>query len=266
MAVSFLAAAVPRRVERSAEVATFRRNASPSAISCIFRIRERWHTPVVGFFPTEPGGTRFALSNADGMTTMSRRKLTLVCGGIVWVLVVAFGLTALWSYSLAAGEPGHPPRDWPATALIKRLPNRPTVVIAVHPRCPCSRATIGELSTLMARADGRISAFVLFAKPAEMSDDWVKGDLWTKAVAIPGVTVLQDDGGLESTRFGALTSGQTLLYDASGRLRFSGGITKARGHHGDNDGLAAVTALATGASAGRAESPVFGCALFGHPA
>jgi hypothetical protein len=197
---------------------------------------------------------------------MSRRKLTLVCGGIVWMLTVALGLTALWRYSLVAGEAGQPPRSWPRTARITRLPQRPTVVIAVHPQCPCSRATIAELSTLMARAEGRVSAFVLFARPAEMSGDWVRGDLWEKAVAIPGVTVLQDDEGVESKRFGALTSGHTLLYDASGRLRFSGGITKARGHHGDNDGLAAVTALATGAPTDRAESPVFGCALFGHPA
>ena len=39
-------------------------------------------------------------------------------------------------------------------------------------------------------------------------------------------------------RFGAETSGQTLLYDRDGRLLFSGGTTGSRGHDGDNAGFA----------------------------
>ena len=52
--------------------------------------------------------------------------------------------------------------------------------------------------------------------------------------------MLRDDDGAEARRFGAETSGQTLLYDARGALAFSGGITGARGHAGDNAGRASL--------------------------
>ena len=55
--------------------------------------------------------------------------------------------------------------------------------------------------------------------------------------------MLRDDDGAEARRFGAETSGQTLLYDEHGALLFSGGITGARGHAGDNAGRASLVAL-----------------------
>ncbi len=45
---------------------------------------------------------------------------------------------------------------------------------------------------------------------------------------------------------GSSTSGQVLLYDPSGRLAFSGGITAARGHVGDNAGSDAIVGLVMG--------------------
>ncbi len=55
--------------------------------------------------------------------------------------------------------------------------------------------------------------------------------------------MLRDDDGAEAKRFGAETSGQTLLYDERGTLAFSGGITGSRGHAGDNAGRASLLAL-----------------------
>jgi hypothetical protein len=88
------------------------------------------------------------------------------------------------------------------------------------------------------------------------------------------VTVVRDDSGREAGRFGAATLGQTLLYDADGSLLFSGGITAARGHAGDNAGRselvsllnrglsAPVVTMNRGQSA-RDATHVFGCPLFG---
>jgi hypothetical protein len=45
----------------------------------------------------------------------------------------------------------------------------------------------------------------------------------------PAQRARADAEGVEMHRFGALTSGQTLVYDAAGRLLFSGGITASRG-------------------------------------
>jgi hypothetical protein len=133
----------------------------------------------------------------------------------------------------------------------------------VHPQCPCSRATIGELADLMAKSEGRISAYVLFVRPPGFADSWVHTDLWESARQIPGVNVISDNG-REAHRFGAATSGQTLVFDRRGQLRFSGGITLARGHWGDNAGVNAVVALlGTPSRSGTDRAAVYGCPLFG---
>jgi hypothetical protein len=132
----------------------------------------------------------------------------------------------------------------------------------MHPHCPCSRASIGELALLMAHCQGRVDAQVLFLQPAEMSSDWVLTDLWREAARIPGVTVSRDEAGREARLFGAETSGDTALYDGQGRLMFHGGITIARGHSGDNPGRDALEALLLGTPTQQTNTPVFGCSLF----
>jgi hypothetical protein len=114
----------------------------------------------------------------------------------------------------------------------------------------------------MAHSQGRLTAYVLFLKPTDFSEDWEKTDLWRSAASIPGVTAMIDDQGAEANRFHAATSGQTLLYDAAGSLLFSGGITGSRGHSGDNAGQAAIVSLVNSGAAARTETSVFGCPLF----
>ncbi len=79
---------------------------------------------------------------------------------------------------------------------------------------------------------------------------------------VQGLTVCYDDGASLSRRFGVLTSGHVLVYDQSGRLRYSGGITPARGHRGENFGRNAVLAALGGERAECPGVPPFGCPLF----
>jgi hypothetical protein len=118
-----------------------------------------------------------------------------------------------------------------------------------------------ELSVLMTCCQGRLGATILFVKPDGFEEEWEQADLWHEASRIPGVAVVSDAGGVEAARFGAATSGQTLLYDSKGGLLFSGGITSARAHEGDNDGLSAIQSLVVSAGADRSSTPVFGCPL-----
>src|SRR5262249_49195821 len=158
-----------------------------------------------------------------------------------------------------------PPTRWPAGSHIQPATDRPTLVMLAHPRCPCTRASLGELALLMTRCQGLVQASVNFYKPAGEPDAWAQTDLWQSAAAIPGVSVRPDDDGREARCFHSSTSGQVLLYDAAGRLLFSGGITGARGHAGANAGRDALVALLTGGAAERAPHSVFGCALFAAP-
>jgi hypothetical protein len=193
---------------------------------------------------------------------LTKARLLLLAGCALWVSLTAAGMGFLWDYENTPGSAAHAPARWPADSRLQRPDGRPTLVLLAHPHCPCTRASIGELSRLMAQAPGLVTARVLFVKPQGFSDEWEQTDLWASAAAIPGVSVVRDDEGVEARRFSAATSGQVMLYDGGGRLLFSGGITSARGHAGDNAGREAIVSLLTTDEAERRETPVFGCPLF----
>lgn len=188
----------------------------------------------------------------------------------VWALLVtawigssATGLWVLWAWDNKPGEIAQAHAQWPSGSVLGRDRGRPTLVMLVHPQCTCSRASLAELAELLARARPRPRTFVLFIKPAGFADGWEQTDLWQTASRLPGVTVIRDDEGREAARFGAATSGQTFLYDARGALLFSGGITAARAHAGDNAGRQSVVTLLNGTAAPAApRTNVFGCPLF----
>lgn len=189
-------------------------------------------------------------------------RLILFATGALWLSLIGTGMWFLVNYEGNPGVAATAPTRWPADSGIRRAADRPTLVMLAHPHCPCTRASIGELSRLMTQAKGRVTAHVLFVKPAGFSEGWEQTDLLTSAAAIPGVFVVRDDEGVEASRFRAATSGQTMLYDAGGMLLFNGGMTSARGHAGDNAGRAAIVSLLSTGEAQQKETPVYGCPLF----
>ena len=193
--------------------------------------------------------------------------------GVLWLATVLVGMGMLWAYAQKPGSAAHAPTTWPAETRIPRG-GRPVLVMLVHPHCPCTRASMAELARLMARLEHRVDAWVLFLKPKGTAAGWEKTDLRTRAAEIPGVHVLDDEDGREAALFGASTSGQALLYDVTGRLRFVGGITIARGHEGDSLGQALIAAAVAdphpapdpSAPAQVGSTAVYGCALADPPA
>ena len=199
---------------------------------------------------------------AQSLPRRRRFRLLMLAFALLLVLAIGVGLSILYSYENTPGIAAQPPQQWPAESRIQPSRDGATLVMLVHPHCPCTRATLGELALLMAHTRGHLTAYVLFLKPKGFSEDWEKTDLWQSATSIPGVNAVMDDDGAEARLFHAATSGQTILYDADGRLLFSGGITASRGHSGDNAGRSAIVSLVNAGSAERAETFVFGCPLF----
>lgn len=182
--------------------------------------------------------------------------------GAFWLAAVFGGLCVLWTYENGPGVAANAHEQWPADTSLKLAADRPTLVFLAHPQCVCTRASMGELAEALARAGTKPRTYVVFLKPSSFSDGWEKTGLWEAAEALPDTTVLRDDDGREAIRFGAATSGQTMLYDATGKLLFSGGITGARGHAGDNEGRSAVVSLLDQLETHHRTTNVFGCSLF----
>jgi hypothetical protein len=190
----------------------------------------------------------------------TKRILATLLFAITWIASVAFGIRVLFQYENTPGSVGEPPQEWPGVQ-IERATDRPTLVMLAHPRCPCTVASVGELAQTMARLQGKVAAYVLFVKPKEAGRDWEDTNLRRSAEAIPGVKVLFDPDGVEAGRFGAETSGHTLLFGVDGHLLFSGGLTASRGHAGDNAGESALLALLSNQTPARTRTLVFGCSL-----
>ncbi|HEY8993477.1 MAG TPA: hypothetical protein VIM71_02230 [Lacunisphaera sp.] len=191
----------------------------------------------------------------------SFKKFLLTVGIGLWLAGAAWGMKWMADYSLTPGAAGAPVRDWP-------LPDRPliagrfTVVVALHPECPCSRATLVELDSILLQAGDALGALLIFIDPSP-EEPAKNSALYRQASALPRTRLMCDASGAELKRFSFRTSGETRLYGPDGRLVFRGGITGSRGHVGDNPGQAALlAALRSGAGEGPPVAmPVFGCAL-----
>lgn len=198
------------------------------------------------------------------MSAVGDRTRTLGVIVALWLGAVASGFRALWVYSgtpgvaVAATSPA-----WPVTSRLRRIAGRPAVVLFLHPRCPCSRATINELARILTQV-GRHppTAHVVLVKPDAAPAGWEATDLRDRALEVVGSDAVScDEGGVEVGLFGATTSGSVLVYDAAGALVFRGGITAARGHEGESAGGRRVLAALRTGTPDRGESEVFGCRL-----
>ncbi len=179
----------------------------------------------------------------------------------VWVLTILAGVCALTAYQQAPGQSGTPDNRWPTEMRFSLDSAKPTLVMFVHPRCPCTRASLNELAVLTAQCNGRLSVYVLFVRPKNVSSDWIETDLKKQAERIPGIIVKEDIDGHCARRLSIHTSGETVVYDENEQLRFCGGITSSRGHQGDNVGRQSIESLVLTGSSSQSTAPVFGCPL-----
>ncbi len=208
--------------------------------------------------------TRLHSSTSAPEAHNQARSKVLIALLVVWLLALLVGCLLLIDYDTRPGALGPTPEAWPSATGLVRSTAQPTLVMFIHPRCPCSRASVAELARLMEQRTSPVDVRVLFVQPRATPEDWSRTALWRAAEQIPGVRVAVDHGGEESHVFGAATSGQALLYDAAGQLVFRGGITAGRGHFGANPASEKLLAQINAASPTSGASPVhpvFGCSL-----
>jgi len=190
----------------------------------------------------------------------------------VWAVAITAGMVMLTRYTQGSGRIAAPPSA--AEAGIAVAPEGYTLVMAVHPKCPCTDASLYELERLMTAARGRLSCVFVVMTPPGNPGSWLEeaeAEILTRglagaadggpAIADPVIAdpVIADPGGVLAGRLGSLTSGSVVLYDPAGAPLFWGGITPGRGHAGDNIGSDAVRAILAGRPPRHATGPVYGC-------
>lgn len=193
---------------------------------------------------------------------MTKRSWILWGLTVLWLTGAVGGLWVVWAYENRAGIAASAPEQWPTQTRLTRSAFGPTLILLAHPRCACTQASLAELAEALARTRTLPKTYVVFLKPEGVAEGWEHTDLWQRASALPHATLVRDDDGIEARRFGALTSGQTLLYDARGKLTFSGGITGSRGHQGENAGRVELIEALNGTDVRSPGTSVFGCPLF----
>ncbi len=185
--------------------------------------------------------------------TTSLRLGPMVLG---WCVLVLLAFVALAFYSQASGEVAPPPRLENATGKSWRL------VMAIHPKCPCTRASLSELDRLLTKCPTPPYCEVLIYRPTEETDAWADTLNVQQVKRLPVVYTV-DLAGEKASKMGIHTSGGVVLYSPQGEPRFYGGITPSRNHVGDNAGLMAIRTLLRGEDPGIETSPVYGCPIRG---
>jgi hypothetical protein len=198
-----------------------------------------------------------AQSSIPGGRPRARRAI-LLAGVAAWVVATTAAFGWIWSYEFTPGKSHAAPASVTATS------GRHELLLFLHPKCPCTSATLAELARLTSVVGDRVNARVFFALPDGAEPDWLHTRLYETASAIPNVTVSRDPGGKLASRYGAATSGHAVLYAPDGRLAFRGGITASRGHEGDSAGASAILELIHARVPLTRSTPVFGCALVRH--
>lgn len=187
-----------------------------------------------------------------------------------WAVLLAAAMGAMHAYMATPGMAIVAPVKWPANAAIPLQPGVYSLVLFVHPHCPCTDSTITNLSSILTghgNEPAPVNVTVTVSGPAAM--DGCPKDLERRLRAIDGVTIRLDADGTLARAFGALTSGHIVLSDDQGQIQFTGGITPGRGHSGPCESLSRLAQVLarTPSAANQAThatplTPVYGCPIF----
>ncbi len=186
---------------------------------------------------------------------------------VVWLTAVAAGFWGIARFDFFVNEPSSHGvvEQWPADSAVVQSKDRPTLLLFLHPKCPCSQASVNELERLFASLEDTENLvpdlIVVATVPPNADSTWSDTDTVARVRQIENAQVFVDRGGREAARFGAVTSGHVMLFDTFGKRQYTGGITWARGQVGANVGRDMLTEVLR-EDVGQLDAiPSFGCRL-----
>lgn len=177
----------------------------------------------------------------------------------LWAMALLAGFVTLNAYASTPGEITAPPHA--AHTGLPLSPDGYTLVMAYHPMCSCSNASVYELERLKAQAREDLRCVFLIYTPGDGDRAWFEKAQGVLSAKFPDARLIADPLGERAADLGARTSGSVVLYSPAGDAKFWGGITPSRGHAGDSVGADSVRAIVRGRPAIRRSTRVFGCPL-----
>ena len=184
----------------------------------------------------------------------------LVLASLAWLAAVAGGFALATRYEQRPAEAHAVTSRWPAGTRCEAPSGKPMLVMFVHPKCPCTRASLGEIRNLQRECGDRLDVQFVFLQPQDAPWKSEETEHW-QTVGEMGLGRIVDTDGAEHRRFGATTSGEVFLFAAGGTLEFHGGVTVARGHAGESPGRLAIESIIKNPGVSLKQTPAFGCPL-----
>ena len=159
-----------------------------------------------------------------------RDRAIITAAILIWCIWVGLNTQSMLRFDFESQAKSNPPAKLPVFKQGVGDAKLPSIFLILHPRCPCSNVSLEAFSHILERVKGRVNATIVFVKPsADLNDEWVQSKLWKSAKEIKTAELLVDEKGAIAKTFDAQISGQVLLYDEHGQLRYSGGLNEARG-------------------------------------
>jgi hypothetical protein len=175
---------------------------------------------------------------------------------VAWIGAAAWLGSGMMAHDNSPGVTSAIGDSWPQGSAIDYGKGN-TILLFVHPKCPCIASSVRMLEQLTAEQEA-VHVKILPWRPAGLLPSDTS---WAVRTTLPQ---LPDVEGKEARLFHVRTSGEVLAFNSSCKLIFEGGITASRG--GNRNGPGWDRLLEAIHNPGRGGPPlrgrVFGCSLF----
>lgn len=202
------------------------------------------------------------------MSHLNKKSRASLLGiAFLWASGILAGTWAMLDHEFATGSYMSAPETIPSSLRPYLSETRPyLLVIAVHPECSCTRASIEQVERLLAAHPDTLEVLALYSTAIEKQSTGVlpshSAGYRETLSQLPHTRILPDPDGALADSLHATLSGAVAVYDQAGQLRFEGGLTASRGHSGSSLGLTHLGDIARALEPRElCSTPVFGCSL-----
>ena len=204
----------------------------------------------------------------------SLRYRQIAIGGAAWLICIVIGFWTLLVHDTeSTSTAGHVEAAWVTHASLSNHIDREElrdltpdagelhIVMALHPKCPCTHNTMRELARLVSIDPLGTRCTFLVHLPATKSLSWMDTETTQMARELPNTQLIVDRESSRAKRLGLNRSGEAMVITHDGKVSFRGGITAGRSCLMENPGARAIENLVHRIAISPLTTPTFGCPL-----